>query len=495
MTMYRSRSQAFGGAPRGRGERPLQRVPIGPRRKAISALIVGALLAAISLAFFWPGVASYDTVVQYQQVLAGQYDDWHPPAMARLWAVFHAAGWQGQAPLFVLQLLLYWGGLTTFAGALARRRQAIAALFVLLIGIWPPLLGWQIAVLKDSQMTGAIVAAVGVAGWWRLDGRRLPLAAAGLVLLLLGYATLARFNAAFATVPLAFGLLGGLRWDRPLFHAVLVLAATAAVIGVLTPVNQRLLQAKPSGVERSLPLFDLAGIAHRAGPDAVQLVPTRLWRRAEAKGCLTPILWDPIGDEKACGYIVDTMQRAAPGAKLRTAWLQAIASHPLAYAQHRIAHWNSEMRIWMPATMPGTGPLARSEPNTIGLGSPDKRITGFQKAGYTLASSAAGAPILWFAVAIGVLFCTWPARDGAGGVAVTLALSAILTELAFGVVGVASDYRYHCWGMLAAGLGLLAATGTRVSPRRTLVAALGVAVVAAVVILARATLPPAMPPL
>lgn len=473
----------------------MQRKPIGPRRKAISALIVGALLAAISLAFFWPGVASYDTVVQYQQVLTGQYDDWHPPAMARLWALFHATGWPGQAPLFVLQILLYWGGLAVFAGAQARRRQAIAALFALLIGIWPPLLGWQVAVLKDAQMTGAILAAVGVASWWRLDGRRLPLPAAALVLLLLGYATLVRFNAAFATVPLAFGLVGGLRWDRPLFHAALVLATTAAVIGVLTPINQRLLDAKPSGVERSLPLFDLAGIAHHAGPRAVPLVPAPLWRRAEAKGCLTPILWDPIGDEAACGYIVDTMQRAAPGAKLRNAWLRAIATHPLAYAAHRIGHWNSEMRAWMPATMPGTGPLARSEPNTIGLGSPNKRINAFQKAGTTLASSAAGAPILWFAVAIGVLFCAWPARDGAGGVAVTLALSAIVTELAFGVVGVASDYRYHCWGMIAAGLGLLAATGTRVSPRRVLVAALGVALVAAVVTFARLTLPPALPPL
>ncbi|WP_245824904.1 hypothetical protein [Sphingomonas azotifigens] len=473
----------------------MQRKPVGARRKAISALVVAVLLAGITLAFFWPGIASYDSVVQYQQVLAGAFDDWHPPAMARLWALLHGLGWRGQAPMFVLQILLYWGGLALFAGALARRGQSLVALVVLLLGFWPPLLGWQVAVLKDAQMTGALAAAVGVASWWRLDDRRLPLWAAALVLVLLGYATLVRFNAAFAAVPLAFGLLGGWRWDRPLFQAVLVLAAIAAVLGMLTPINQRLLHAQPSGVERSLPLFDLAGIAHRAGPQAVPQVPARLWHRAEAKGCLTPILWDPIGDQKACGYIVDTLQRAAPGKQLRNLWLEAIATHPLAYAAHRIAHWNSEMRLWMPATMPGTGPLGRSEPNSLGLPSPDKRITGFQKLGYTLASSAAGAPILWFAIALGVLFCTWPARDGAGSVAVTLALSTILTELAFGLVGVASDYRYHCWGMLAAGLALLAATGTRPAPHRVLVALLGIAAVAAIVVAARWTLPPALPPL
>ncbi|WP_333573031.1 hypothetical protein [Sphingomonas sp.] len=491
MSSPSSRS-SFGSSRRGRA---LQRKPIGARRKAVSALLVAALLAGITLAFFWPGVASYDSVVQYQQVLRGRFDDWHPPAMAQLWAVFHGLGWRGQTPMFVLQILLYWSGLALFAGALARRGQAIAALVVLLLGIWPPILGWQVAVLKDGQMAGALMAAVGLACWWRLDDRRLPLWAGALVLGLLGYATLVRFNAAFATVPLAFGLLGGWRWDRPLFQAVLVVATTAAVIGVLTPINQRLLHATPSGVERSLPLFDLAGIAHRAGPEAVPQVPARLWRQAEARGCLTPILWDPIGDDNACGYIVDTLQHAAPGNRLRGVWLEAIATHPIAYAAHRIAHWNSEMRLWMPTTMPGTGPLARSEPNQLGLPSPDKRINSFQKLGYTLASGPAGAPILWLAIALGVLFCTWPVRDGVGAVAVTLALSTILTEAAFGIVGVASDYRYHCWAMLAAGLALLAATGTRAAPQRVLVAVLGVAIVAAVVTVARWTLAPALPPL
>jgi hypothetical protein len=481
-------------APPGR-PRPLRREPFGTRRKAISSIVAAALLAAATLLVFWPGIASYDSVVQYQQVLSGRYDDWHPPAMARLWSLFHAAGWHGQAPMFVVQILLYWAGIGLFASALIRRGSPLLALAALLLGLWPPLLGWQVVVLKDAQMAGALVAAVGLASRWRLDGRPLPRWAAVLVLLLLGYATLVRFNAAFATVPLGFGLIGGLRWDRPWRQGTILLGTTAATLALLGPINHHLLDAKPSGVERSLPLFDLAGIVRHAGPDAVPQVPARRWRRAEARGCLTPILWDPLGSGSPCGYIDDTLTRRAAGGALTRAWVGAIAAHPLAYAEHRVAHWNSEMRLWAPAAMPGTGPLAGSEPNTLGLASPARRVGGFQALGAILATSAAGAPILWFAGALAVLVCVWPARDARGALAITLALSAVLTELAFAVVGVASDYRYHCWGMLAAGLALIAAQGTRVPPLRRRLALAAILLVALIVVAARLTLPAATPPL
>ncbi|MHA6719085.1 hypothetical protein ACX40Y_06490 [Sphingomonas sp. RS6] len=488
-------STPFAGAASPGRPRPLRRQPFGTRRKAVSSLVAALLLAAATLFLFWPGIASYDSVVQYQQLLSGRYDDWHPPAMARLWSLFHAAGWHGQAPMFALQILLYWGGIGLFSAALIRCGRPVLGIAALLLGLWPPLLGWQVVVLKDAQMAGTLAAAVGLASLWRLSDRAPPGWAKALVLLLLGYATLVRFNAAFASVPLAFGLVGGIRWDRSWRHGALLLAATAATLTLLGPINHRLLDAEPSGVERSLPLFDLAGIVHHAGPAAVPQVPPRLWHRAEAKGCLTPILWDPLGADSPCGYIDDALARRAPGSELEKMWVGAIAAHPLAHAQHRIAHWNSEMRLWAPAAMPGTGPLAGSEPNSLGLASPQRRIEGFQLAGAQLAASVLGAPILWFVAALGLLVCLWPARDARSGMAITLALSALFTESAFAVIGVASDYRYHCWSMLATGLALLAGWRTALPPLRHRLAAAAILVTASVVLVARLTLPAAAPPL
>ncbi|MBS0283806.1 MAG: hypothetical protein JSS15_05240, partial [Proteobacteria bacterium] len=126
---------------------------------------------ALTLAAYWPGFAMYDTLMQYRQVLSGRFDDWHPPVMARLWQALAPLG-GGQAPLFVAQVTLYWLGFVLLALPLARGGRVRAALALGAVAILPPFLGWQVAVLKDAQMTGALLAAVGVIGGARLAGRR-----------------------------------------------------------------------------------------------------------------------------------------------------------------------------------------------------------------------------------------------------------------------------------------------------------------------------------
>lgn len=446
--------------------------------------IAAALLCAATLAFFRPGIAMYDSVVQYQQVVSGAYDDWHPPVMARLWALLHH-GWSGQAPMFALQILLYWAGLGLFAAALARSGARIAAMATLALGLWPPFLGWQVAVLKDGQMAGALLAATGIAAWWRLDGRRLPRWAGALVVLLLVYATLLRFNAMFATVPLGVGLLGGVRWQRPLPRAAAILAGLVLVVALGPSINHRLLGASPSGVERALPIFDLAGIVRHAGPEAVPILLAPVWREAERRGCITPLMWDPLADEDRCAFVADGLDAAAPGHRLFTAWIDAVAHHPFAYAVHRLAHWNMTMRFWVPRQMPYAEPPSVSEPNTLGLGSPARRIAPFEKLAGLLARSPLGSPMLWFTAALTMLALARPSAGPRHQFASALALSAAATELAFLLVSIASDIRYHLWAMLATALAALLLAGT---PARRLAFA-PLLLVGAICIIARLILP------
>jgi len=94
-------------------------------------LAAGLVLAAVLV--FWPGIATYDSVVQYAQPLSGRYDDWHPPVMARLWSLTHY--WiAGAGPLLALQMAGYGLGLGLIAGRMRRLGRPRAALAVMLIG-------------------------------------------------------------------------------------------------------------------------------------------------------------------------------------------------------------------------------------------------------------------------------------------------------------------------------------------------------------------------
>lgn len=461
-------------------------------RRSLSAEVLTGLatvlLCAATLAFFWPGVAMYDSVVQYGQVLGGAYDDWHPPVMARLWSLFHQV-WAGQAPMFALQILLYWSGLGLFAAALARGGARIAAAATLALGLWPPFAGWQVAVLKDGQMAGALLAATGLAAWWRFDGRSLPRWAAAMVALLLLYATLLRFNAMFATVPLAIGLLGGERWYRLTPRAAALLIGFVLVVATGPAINHRLLGATPSGIERALPIYDLAGIARHAGPEAVPVLPAQTWREAGKRHCITPLMWDPLADSDHCDFVSDGLDTAAPDHALFSVWVGAILHHPFAYAAHRLTHWNMTMRFWVPWRTPFAAPPSVSEPNTLGLGAPARRIGPFQSLARWLAQGPLGAPMLWLGGALAVLALARPSAGPRQQLANTLALSSVATELGFLVVSIASDIRYHLWAMLAAGLAGLLLLGTPVPRRRFHAAITAMLLVFGTCLLARAILP------
>jgi len=151
---------------------------------------------------FWPGVPMYDTVAQYREVIGDLLvDDWHPPVMVRLWQLLHPFA-DGTAPVFVLQVALYAIGFVLVVESLVRSGRWRAAVAAAVLGLSPLLLGWQMVVLKDTQMLGALLAAVGIVAHYRLQRRRIPLAAIAAATILIAYATFVRANAIFATAPL-----------------------------------------------------------------------------------------------------------------------------------------------------------------------------------------------------------------------------------------------------------------------------------------------------
>lgn len=443
--------------------------------------IAAALLCFGTIVARWPGVAMYDTVAQYGQIVDGEYTDWHPPIMARLWSVLIRVH-PGLEPFFALQALLWWGGLGLLAGGLAHRGRRLAAACVLMVGAAPLFLGWATVILKDAQMACCLVAAVGLVAHWRLRERAIPIWGAGLALLLIGYATLVRGNAVFGTVPLAFALFdwaGVRRWPA---RAALVVAVVLALIGVEPVINHRLLGAEATQVERSLPLYDMAGIAHHAHLPTIAGLPPALWGKSERLGCYSPYYWNPYGEPALCddvGQAAMFAEAAPPRPMAR--WAGMVARHPLAYMEHRAVHLNSNLRFWVG---PGEGdaiPPAASQPNDLGLGAPARPPgAALSVVARWMSLTPLGWPCVWLALSLALL---WAARGAEAQVRIgrALAFSAACMSGSFAVVSIASDLRYHLWSMLAAALALVLLIDARaLDGRRGRVAGIGVLLVALV---------------
>lgn len=464
------------------------------RVRAWPPLLAALLLAVASAAIAWPGIAAYDATTQFTQAITGQYDDWHPPIMARLWSLFLRAGAWGTAPMLLLQLALLWAGLAMLAVALRRARAPIAGGCVLTIGLLPPVLDWMVVVDKDCQMIGALACAIGLVALFRLAKRRVPIWAAAVVAILLAYAILLRANSVFAVMPLAFvwgGWFGLTRWW---LRGVALLAAMLLAIGVSGPVNHGLLGADRSGVQYTLPIFDLAGISHRAGLASMPGLSMADWSRAERLHCATPFYWDPFADPSRCGPMGNVLVSDENGPPpLFRNWIAAIVAHPLAYAEHRAAHLNSTLRIVTPPDERSAAAPFRTPENLYDIGAKATPATiALSRVAGAVAETPIGVPAVWLLalLAMGWVLRATP-RQPARDLGLSLALSGLLMTASFAVVSIASDLRYHLWLILATALTGALLGACRGVPRGRLAIAAGAVGVACVAsILLRAGAPP-----
>jgi hypothetical protein len=429
----------------------------------------------------------YDTVSQYGQVLTDPVTDWHPPIMVRLWQLLHPlAG--STSPMFLVQAALYALGFALIVAALVKSGRWRAGAAAAILGLSPLLLGWQMVVLKDAQMLGALVAACGILLHFRLAGRRISPLPTAAVAVLIAYATLVRANALFATVPLAVLLL-----PRPrsiLYRAGIAAVSILALLVAIPEINHRVLGAEPSGVAKSQPLFDLAAIAIGAPRAPSPFTPAEREQIA-ARRCVKNFFWDPLGDPNACAPVVERLN-ARPEADLYAELARAAADHPIAYAAHRLKHWNSTERWLVASNLPDAAPPIEAEPNDVGLGTPTSAVAAtWQDAAALEASTPAGWPIVWTVIAVLLLPAAWRRRsEGAGGLALALLVSALALEVSFLVISIASDLRYHLWSMAASGLALVLLSDRAAIQRRELIAG-GAALLLVIVggLFTRASLP------
>lgn len=367
---------------------------------------VALLLALTNLGIVWPGTLTPDSRTQLGQVMNGAFTDWHPPLMAEIWSLLG-----GSVPAMLgLQVGLHWLGFWGLAESLRRDGVGKWAWAMLAVGLTPIAIKYTGVIQKDTLLASFFISAFGLAAVTRGHWLALVLGGAG---------SLCSANGVFALPPL---VLMRLKEMKRLPAAGLCLVGAALLIPISGVVNHDVLQAERTGVERSLQLFDLAGIAHFSGDPGILPLGTE-----RAQRCYTPLFWDPLVGPDCVGPL-----KGLP-ASLTGAWVHAIARHPIAYATHRIAHFNKTIFFVVP-------PMQQC------VDAPSYHQCDFSRRGLVvdfLTKNALLWPVTWLAIGFMLLF------GELHPVSRAITMSGLLYGSAYLLVGVAADFRYFYWTELA----------------------------------------------
>jgi hypothetical protein len=175
--------------------------------------------------------------------------------------------------------------------------------------------------------------------------------------------------------------------------------------------------------------------------------------------CYQPTQWDIYWRLEPCDFVMRKLEReerlfGTP--TITEAWARAVLRHPLAYLRHRAAFmWNflgaNNPTMWLADVERPTETVFPDRPAFVALVSLHDmlKLTPLFRAG------------AWLLVCILVCGFAWRRRETPeGAFALGVCGSAAVYVLTFFAIGVASDFRYGYWAVLAgiAG-GVVAALG------------------------------------
>ena len=427
------------------------------QRRLFPPLILAVLVLGFAVVAFayWPGVMIDDARWQYQQAVDNSYEDWHPPLMAWIWRRM-AFVVPGPAPMLLLQLLLYWGGIGLIAWWAYRRGERGLAIAIACAGWLPAPLALSGTVLKDVLMAGFLLCAAGLllCRPFAQGIRRGAAFTVGSVFCLFVAAAL-RLNAVFACVPLLVAALPP-QFTRTRVRVVMSGVVGAAAFLATGPVVSRLVHAEDSKVNLSLMIFDLGGITERSGVNQFPDFGVRDTVRVNHQ-CYDPNQWDSYSEwaKRPCPLGFDRFDALVDEGDVSVTrlWLSAIATHPLAYAEHRLDHFNRSTSFLV-RTNPVPAAWAQSAQNPWGfqvrqnsmLASVDAYADGF-------GATPLGWPIFSISLALAVLIASFATKTSMAVRAI--AASAFLYGMSYLVVGVAVGLRYYFWTFSGAALAAL----------------------------------------
>ena len=424
-------------------------------RSFLAVAILTAVGYGLTLLVFYPGVMTYDAKFVYEDIAKRTLGDWQSPAMTVLWALIDPIA-PGSGSMFLLIASFYWLGFGLLAFASARR-SVLLAVFVPILALAPPAFAFVGIIWRDMLFaTTWLLAAVLVFASVGCD-KRLRLPAQMLAVVLCAFGVLLRPNALTAAPILSAYIAWPMKfyWKRVAITFVPAMVLFFLLVqflyyGVLGATRQHPLQA--------IMVFDLGGISHFTGENQFPVT----WSPPESTlllhGCYRPTEWDIYWRLAPCEFVMHKLEKDEKvfGTRaVENAWAYAVIHHPVAYLEHRAGFmWNfltgANLTMWVADIERPEKDVFPDRPAFVTL----KRIHDVLKPTPLFRVGA------WLLGCIAVCGLAWRRRETPeGAFAIGICGTAAVYVATFFAVGVASDFRYGYFAVLATlagGVALLA---------------------------------------
>jgi hypothetical protein len=426
---------------------------------AVAVLIVAGY--GLTLAIFYPGILTYDAKFVYEDIAKGVLGDWQSPVMTVLWGAIDPVA-PGAGSMFLLIATSYWLGFGLLAFALARRSTRLAPVLPLL-ALMPPAFVFVGIIWRDMLFANTWLLAAAIAFAAAERGARLRVPAQILALALCGFGVLLRPNALIAAPVLGAYIVWPtqMSWKR---MAILFVPAMAGFFALVQVVYYDALGATRQHPLHSLMVFDLGGISHFTKQNQFPVT----WNESESalllNACYQPTQWDIYWRLEPCDFVmrkVEGEEKLFGTPAITEAWARAVMHHPLAYLGHRTAFmwnflWGNNPTMWLADIERPTETVFPDRPAFLALVwlHDMLKLTPLFRTGS------------WLLVCLIVCGFAWRRRQTPeGAFALGVCGSAAVYVLSFFAVGVASDFRYGYWAVLAGMVGGVVAALARPKPQ------------------------------
>jgi hypothetical protein len=419
-------------------------------RRALPVLVLTLAGFALTLRTFYPGVMTYDAWYVHADIAKGEIGDWQSPVQVALWELIeHILA--GAAGMFLFIAALYWLAFATL-GLVVARRSAWLGTLAPVLALAPPAFVFVGIIWRDIMLAASwlLAAALVFLVVERRDAWRRV--AQALALALLCFGLLLRPNGLFAAPILAAYIIWPVRFDLKRV-ALLYVPATVAFALMVPLVYYGLLHAKHQNVEHAIFVFDLGGISHFTGENQFPVTWSADEERMLVGPCWQPTDWDIYWTRQPCLFVMKKLdgEKLFGSPALRQAWLHAIAAHPLAYIDHRAAV-SGNFLFGRTLTM-FTTDIANTDRTLFADNAWFQALRSLHDRLYPTPLFRAGS---WLAVCILWCIVGWRRRATPSGAFLLGACgSAVVYMATFIPVGVAGDFRYALWAVLAGLAGIM----------------------------------------